>query len=296
MTARDALQQAQSYLKNYQINDNSAFILLSHVLQATTMELLTEPESQLDQEEYDRFWSLIKRRSQHEPVWYLIGQQTFYGLPIFADARVLIPRPETEQLVGLVLDYAKDHQVDQIIDVGTGSGAIILAIADQLRRQSPDQLPTLLATDISADALAVARQNAANLQLDKTVEFVEASLLQPVDSEPDNQLTRKLENQTTILVANLPYIPSARLSKLQPDVRDHEPHLALNGGPDGLDLYRKLFQQLDDLNWQPQALFLEIDETQGQSIQELIHNSWPTATVDIVLDMADLNRFAIITL
>lgn len=159
----------------------------------------------------------IDRRSRREPLAYITGTQGFRRIDLAVDPRVLIPRPETELLVAV----AKVDRPCSILDVATGSGAVALALADEL----PDA--TILASDISSDALAVAAENAARLGADR-VSFTRSNLLDEIEGEFD------------AIVANLPYVAAAEIAGLQPEITEYEPRIALDGGADGLDLVRQL--------------------------------------------------------
>lgn len=253
----------------------SARFLLAAALDCQPGELVLQLDTELTSEQQDRYQALLDRRSANEPVAYILGYKDFCGLRLTVNSDTLIPRPETEQLIELVLYYAKKHSIKSIIDVGTGSGAIALSLAKSLPEAS------VTATDTSTKALAVAQQN-ATLNNIQNVIFKQANLLEA----GGHILTADL------IVANLPYIPSSRIAELEPDVKDFEPHLALDGGSDGLDLYRKLFDQISSSSQLPQVIFCEIDETHDTSFPKLAKKYWPKADVSIEHDLASLPRFA----
>lgn len=194
-----------------------AELLLADALGATRTALHLRPERILTAAESDRFAQLLARRRAREPVAYLLGRKGFRRIELQVDARVLVPRPETELLVEVALALPRGARV---ADVGTGSGAVALA----LKHERPDL--RVVATDISADALAVARANARALALD--VAFAHGDLLDPVDGPLD------------AVLSNPPYVPDGDRDALAPEVAVHEPALALFAGPDGLDVYRRL--------------------------------------------------------
>jgi len=279
MTIRQAVVWGTQYLTDHQVADalSSARLLLMEVAGLDATSLITRGDDVLTIEQQTKYENFITLRSQHQPVAYILGHQPFGNLDLIVTPDTLIPRTETEQLVQLVLAYIDQHveSIATVIDVATGSGAIILALAS-----AKPQLH-YIATDISPAALTVAKQNATRLGLN--VEFKETDLLAGITS-------------ADVVVANLPYVPSARLARLATDVRDYEPHLALDGGPDGLDLYRKLFEQLAAWPKLPQAIFCEIDETHTASFPDLVQSVWPTAQVTISQDLAGLTRYAQIIL
>jgi release factor glutamine methyltransferase len=198
-----------------------AELLLAHALGVDRAQLVMHGECPVEGPAVRAFQDLVRRRSAgHEPVAYLLGRRGFRRLDLEVDRRVLIPRPETETLVEVGLDLPAGARV---VDVGTGSGAVALALKDE----RPDLL--VLATDVSADALDVARANAARLGLD--VEFRRADLLDGVDGDVD------------AILANPPYVADADRASLQREITDHEPALAVFGGDDGLAVTRRLVAQ-----------------------------------------------------
>ena len=234
--------------------------LLSQALGVARMQIYLRFDQVVAEPARATLRDLIRRRLAREPVAYIAGHRGFHalGLDLGVDRRVLIPRPETEHLVdwlleGLPFAPAPVH----VRDVGTGSGAIALAIK-HARRDAH-----VTASDRSSDALAVARDNATRLGLDIT--FLTADLLgDPLHAPP--------EHPYDAIAANLPYIPSADIRGLQPEVRDFEPHLALDGGPDGLDLVRRLISSATQPGVLTPAgrLLLEIGEGQADATRELL--------------------------
>lgn len=192
-----------------------AEVLLASVLGVDRSRLVLDASSALDRADVARFEAMVARRVAREPVAYILGRKEFRRITLTVDRRVLIPRPETELLVEVGLSLPSGARV---VDVGTGSGAVALALKDE----RPDL--SVLATDVSADALAVARANGARLGLD--VSFVQADLLDGVDGRFD------------AVLANLPYV--AAEADLPPEIAAYEPATALFSGPDGLDLIRRL--------------------------------------------------------
>lgn len=288
-TIASLLAKGSHFLNEHQIADSarSAHLLLAHILTIESSSLLLNQTKPVDPAQEQIYWSLIDRRSRHEPVDYLIGSRPFRGLTLSINQYTLIPRSETEQMVELVLDYiAKNRPVDnaqplQIADIGTGSGAIAISLAHHLRQRNYNI--HVYATDTSTDALAIAKQNATAYRLNDRITFIKADLLHTADNQDIPVCD--------IIVANLPYVPHERIAQLAPEVRDYEPILALDGGDDGTRQYRKLFNQLVSRNRQPIAIFCEIDETQGEIMTALATAYNPKATIAIEKDLRAMDRF-----
>ena len=216
----------------------------------------------------------------NKPKQYLQGWVEFYKLKFKVTPDVLIPRPETELLVDEVLKFAKD-QVLTILDLGTGSGNIAISLACNLKGCSVK----IIAIDVSEKALKVARQNAKLHGVEKQIIFVESDLLARITSQPD------------IIVTNLPYIPSSRIPYLDSSVKDFEPLVALDGGEDGFDLYRKLFAQISQQprRLQPKLIVGEIDYTHGELAAGEVLKYFPDARVEVKTDLAKNIRILKIT-
>ena len=193
----------------------------------------------------------IARLAAGEPVQYVLGEWDFRSLTLKCDRRALIPRPETEELVTRVLKFAKGYAAPRpfVVDVGTGSGCIVLSLAKEMA----DGI--FLGLDISADAVALAQENAARCGLAERVKFAVADGLDDFD-EPET---------VDVLVSNPPYIPTAAVERLDPKVLAHEPRLALDGGPDGMALLRQVAEEASMLLASGGGLFLELDAESGQA-------------------------------
>lgn len=281
MTIGDALKAGVKVLQESGTPEPiaSARTLLQRLLNKSWTELFRDANLELPTEQYEQYQQMLERRMKHEPVNYIVGWTHFGGVKLAVTPATLSPRFETEILVNDVLAYLNTdlERFAAVYDIGTGSGAIALAIAQALK--TADFEFHVTGTDISEEALAIAKQNSVDNGLEEKVSFIKTSLL------PD------IVHVSPVIVANLPYIPSERMSQLETQVRGYEPHLALDGGPDGLDLYRQLFEQITTQRITPRAIFCEIDETQGKSITDLIHNHWPEAKVIIKHDFAGHDRF-----
>ncbi len=239
-----------------------AQVLLAHVLGVDRSWLFAHYEHVLTEEQADQFMDLVVRRVAHEPVAYLVNHKEFYGIDLYVDPHVLIPRPETEMLVDQVLaEIAIRHGQRLIIaDVGTGSGAIALAVA----ANAPNT--HIYALDISANALAVAQRNVARYAMGEQITLVRSDLL------------AKLPMRADIVVANLPYVTNDDYVMLEPDVHNYEPKGALVGGPLGLDLITRLLRQLPRHVTPDAFVALEIGYNQGAAVIGLVETLLPQAT------------------
>ncbi len=203
----------------------NAVWMLQEVLACSRAQLLAYPERAVAAEQVRRLESLLARRLRREPLQYVLGHADFFGLRLIVTPAVLIPRPETEQVVEEALRLIQGITAPRVLDVGTGSGCIALA----LRHARPDA--HVFACDVSADALAVARDNAENLSLPVT--FFRADALAP-------DFAQQAPGALDLLISNPPYLPDDEAATLQPEVRDFEPHRALFTGPDLLLYYRAI--------------------------------------------------------
>ncbi len=228
-------------------------VLLAHVLAQQRSWLFAHHDHELSRRNCRRYTELITRRMRREPVAYLLGRKEFYGLEFVVDQRVLIPRPETELLVDLVLAQINDRprQAVVVADIGTGSGAIAVTVS----LHAPEA--KVYGLDISRDALDVAEENSQRLTPGRGPQFLEGDLLNPLPEPAD------------VIVANLPYIADDEYSGLQPDVRDYEPRLALQAGAEGLDLIRRLLEQFPDKVRPNGAVLLEIGSRQGEMVANM---------------------------
>lgn len=210
---------------------------------------MTHPETPLNKAQKAKFKSFINRRKNHEPLAYILGHKEFYGLDFKVDKSTLVPRPETEMIVELVTQNVERKPKERfvIIDIGTGSGNIIISIAKNLSRYAlRDTRYAFYGLDISQKALRVAKHNAKKNKVDKKIEFIKGNLLEPIIKNIRHRRTR-LWREKVIFVANLPYLDKHWKNLLKSSDSaglKFEPSSALYGGSDGLDLYRKLSKQI----------------------------------------------------
>lgn len=251
-----------------------AELLMAHVLGQSRLEMLAQVDRVLSAELAARLDALAGRVAAGEPLQYVLGEAWFWGRRFKADARALIPRPETEELVQRVLDDAGLWRRERpvVADVGVGTGCIALTLAAER------PAARIIGVDIHAEALALARENEVALGLAGRVEWRQADLL---DGQPAGSLDA--------VVSNPPYIASAVISTLAEEVRVHEPWSALDGGPDGLDLIRRLMAQAKLALRPGGKVWMEIGDEQGDAVRELlIRSGW--IGVELRRDLAGQNR------
>jgi len=232
-------------------------LLLGRVLGLDRIGLILQSERPLSAQELDRFRELFKRRRAGEPVAYLLGEREFYGIMLRVDARVLVPRPDSERLVEVALDRTRARSMlGQALDLCTGSGCVAIAFA----RQRPTWRVT--ASDISPDALAVATDNAHRTGAIRNLRLVQGSLFAAVTAE-----------RFDLITANPPYIAAGEIAELPVDVRDFEPRLALDGGADGLDFIRKIATEAPTHLTRDGVLAMEIGADQGGAALRILQTA-----------------------
>lgn len=251
-----------------------AEILLAHARKCARIELYTKFNEVLTDEQRSTMRELVQRRAKAEPVAYLVGHREFYGLPFRVTADVLIPRPDTETLVMELLSLAKSVTSPRILDVGTGSGCIAVAIASNLKSAQ------VTAIDLSDAALEVAKSNAKANKVADQITFLAGDGYGPLPPEA----------QFDFIVSNPPYVAEGELDQLQPDVRLHEPKLALVSGGDGLDLARRLIQEAPEHLVAGGGLLLEIAPEQAKTVQDLMQADGRYRNVRILKDLSGLAR------
>ena len=271
MTVTTALAHGTTLLAHLPTARRDAELLLLHSIGKDRAYLLTHPDTELTPRQQSVYERWLARRANHEPIQYIIGEQEFYGLTLHVTPDVLIPRPETEHLVEALLQRVPHNQPLRIADIGTGSGAIAIALAHNLPNA------TITALDNSPAALAIARQNAERHNLANRVRFLESDLLDAVANE-----------RFDAIVSNPPYVPDSEI--LEPQVRNFEPRNALYAGPSGLDIYQRLipqaWQSLNPQGW----LLMEIGNSQQPALTQLLA---PWSEVDFIHDLQQIPRVAI---
>ena len=240
----------------------SAEYLLAHVLREKRLQMYLRFDQPVQEEELTEFRALVRRRLNHEPVQYIVGSTEFYGLEFAVTPAVLIPRPDTEHLIDAILDFRKSGKIAddlRVLDIGTGSGAIAVALAVQL----PGIRVT--ATDISADALTLAQENAARHSLTERIGFVSHDIFDGNMAGADAPFD--------IVASNPPYIPQTEVEALQPEIRNFEPLIAATDGGDGLRFYRRIAERIDELLAPGGLLALEVGAGQAESVREILEQA-----------------------
>ena len=265
------IQQVSRQLSTIENPHENALVLLAHVLDKPKTWLLAHPETYLTPEQSKHLRGLVDRLCKGEPLPYLTGQQEFFGLDFKVTANVLIPRPETELLVELALDWLQAHpDAKHGLDVGTGSGCIPVSILKNYSQIN------FTAVDDSESALAIAAQNATTHSVTDRLRFLQSDLLENV------------EGSFALITANLPYIPTAKLADLKNLA--YEPKLALDGGSDGLVVISRLLRQAQDHLTQPALILLEIESGLGEETMHLARSAYPSASIFLHHDPAGLDR------
>lgn len=256
----------------------TAEVILAHALALTRSQLLARSDVQLKPDQLSRFQIDLDRLVKGEPLAYVVGHREFYDLDLITDRRALIPRPETECLVAKAIKLFEKHPHPVIVDIGTGSGAIAVTLAKHL----PSSL--VIATDLSPEAIDLARSNARKHDVEARIDFRVGSLLQPINEQID------------LIAANLPYINDKDWPFLARTIRGHEPQMAFTGGPDGLDLIREFLRDAPRCIKPQGVILIEIGAYHGEEVGSIAQQHFPQAQISIEPDYAGLDRLAVIEL
>jgi release factor glutamine methyltransferase len=256
----------------------SAEMLLSHVLGLERIELYMHFDRQVEMPQLNRLHALVKRASEHEPIAYLIGMTEFYSLDIKVTPDTLIPRPETELLAERAIEYLRTLQTPQYMcDLCTGSGCIAAAVAIGVPEAK------IIATDICDAAMAVADENITSHKLNERVHLLCGDLFSPIIEGLD-------QTKFDVITSNPPYIATAEYEKLDKNVRDYEPELALHAGADGLDVYRRIVKEGPKYLKPGGRLMLEIGYQQGDAVTRLLEESGEFKDITVEKDFAKNDR------
>jgi release factor glutamine methyltransferase len=279
MTVFEALKWASSFLNEHKRDENAGEIYLRHVLNLSRSQLLADQRMEIPLGKWEEFEKGIRDHADGVPIQHIIGFEEFYGRLFKVNEHVLIPRPETEELIYYGLEkmkslFAKGQSLNAA-DIGTGSGAIAVT----LKLESPDWPLDMIAVDISDEALAVAKENSQRLGAE--VAFYQGDLLKPLVDKGV-----KLD----IMLSNPPYIPLGDRVTMSEVVVDHEPQLALFGGEDGYDLYRQFMDELPAVMNETFLIGFEVGAGQGETVADMLRVVFPDAETEVVFDINGKDR------
>jgi release factor glutamine methyltransferase len=274
------LKWATSYFRSHDIESPraSAEILLAHALNLQRIDLYLRYDQPLDGDELNGFKVLLKRRVKREPVAYIVGQKGFWSIDLKVTGDVLIPRPETECLVEKALDALSGTSTaagQRVLELGTGSGAVILALAFQ----QPD--PVYFASDASLNAIGIARANAGRLHLEEHIRFFGGDWFAALDPE---------SGCFDLILSNPPYIKSAEMENLQPEILNYEPVHALDGGPDGLSSLRRIIEHAHQYLKPGGMLMVEIGHDQQADVHRIMQQCGHYDRFTCTQDYSGLDR------
>jgi len=305
MDVRAALKEGMTQLRAAQVPSHTLAteLLLMHALDRDRPWMYSHPEALVDPAAAEKFLALIARRAAGEPVQYLTGKQEFWGLEFEVTPAVLIPRPETEHIMEValarlgergikIMDTSAPRESLRVADVGTGSGCLAVALAWELPHAE------VFATDISAPALEVARRNAARHKVADRIHFLQCDLLTAIENaNPGSVGARHAVPASTqdrpqfdLMVSNPPYIARNNAAELQREVRDHEPHTALFGGPTGVEVYQRLIDQTRGLLRGRGILVLELGHDSADHVRGIFKAQPGWTNVAITMDLAGIPR------
>ena len=297
MDIRSALKQGMTHLRAARVPSHTlaAELLLMHTLGRDRPWLYSHPEASIEDSTAEQYLALISRRAAGEPTQYLTGKQEFWGLEFEVNPAVLIPRPETEHVVEVALERlgprglktdlrtSGENAPLRVADVGTGSGCIAVALARELPHA------TIVATDISAAALEVARRNAARHTVEDRIQFVETDLLESFFLR-ESQITSHESPSFHLIVSNPPYVARDEADALPREVREHEPHAALFAGAAGTEIYARLIEQAHLLLGPDGILVLELGYNSAPHVSSLLTDQKSWGKARITNDLAGIPR------
>jgi release factor glutamine methyltransferase len=282
MTVLEILNRTTNHLKDQQIENPrlNAELLLAHSMNFSREALYTHLQDFFDGDKKEKFERLIARRISGEPLQYLLGHQEFWSIHLNVDPRVLIPRPETELLVQhalFLLEGTSFRGAPSVLEIGTGSGAIAIALARERKDLS------IVATDISMEALLLARENSLLANVLSQIQFIQGDLFAPF---------RRLKEREPfhLILFNPPYITRSEIHGLAREVKDFEPILALDGGEDGLEFYRKILSTTPSYLRKGGWLLVEVGQGQGEKVSEMIMENGYFYGPELIEDFSGIER------
>ncbi|WP_102275803.1 peptide chain release factor N(5)-glutamine methyltransferase [Cytobacillus massiliigabonensis] len=283
MKVYEALHWASSFLKEKNRDENAGELLLQHYMRMSRASFLASLRDELDTNIFEDFKQAVLLHAEGKPIQYIIGYEEFYGRTFLVNEDVLIPRPETEELVYGALERLNNlfggRKPLEVADIGTGSGAIAIT----LKLENTDLLVT--ATDIYRPTLVLAAKNAKSLEAD--IQFVEGDLLKPLIA---------MGEKFDAVISNPPYIPVGDMEWMSEVVLEHEPHRALFAGMDGLDIYKRLIEELPEVLKDKALVGFEVGAGQSKAVAELLQQTFPQADIEIVHDINGKDRIVFATI
>ena len=282
ITGLELLQRSTNTLKDHQIEHPrlNAELLFAYSLNISREELYVRLRQEIKEEEKDALERLIQRRISGEPLQYILGHQEFWSINFEVDPRVLIPRPETELLVEQSLSILSEGTFKQnpsVLEIGTGSGAIAIALAKEVKNIF------LVATDISEGAVCLAKKNAKSAGVEDKVKFVNGDLFSPLRPSTGHGFF-------DLILSNPPYIVRRKISTLAKEVKDYEPTIALDGGKDGLAFYRRIIPEASGYLREGGWLLLEVALGQGPAVSGLIEKEGRFFSPECIPDLSGIGR------
>ncbi len=283
LTINDLIKKGMNILKEGDFNNPLLDIelILMNLLNVNKAYIYTHREQVVNKEIVDKYDELVDKRKNGCPVEYLINKQEFMGLDFYVNRNVLIPRPDTEILVEYIIDFAKNNLLKKdkinIVDIGTGSGAITLSLAHYIKNSF------IYSVDISEDALNVAKENCKRFKLNDKVKFLHGNVFEPLQRYD-------LQGKIDIIVSNPPYIPSYEINELQIEVSSYEPRLALDGGDDGLKFYRQIIDEASLYLAYNGLITFEIGYNQAKDVTEYLKKNGRFMDINLIKDLAGRDR------
>lgn len=284
MNIKELIEDGVDFLGSHQGARLDCEVILAFTIGENKEYLIAYSDQEVGDAMVRMYYHYLDRLKAGEPVAYIIQQKEFFGLNFFVDKRVLIPRPETEQVVSEVISFVEGSgEAVRFLDVGTGSGNIPLSVVNYFKVNGQDIFEKVMAFDLSEGALEVARMNAEQLGVDDQVEFFGSDLLEVLDEG----------ESFDVITANLPYIGEEKNRFVSPSAEKYEPHMALFGGADGLVLYRRMFDQIRDKGIGFKLLIGEFGFAQSEDVAEMLEEYF-SGKWRIVKDLAGIDRLFMI--
>lgn len=278
MNIEEALKRAVAIYKEFKIPNEYFEVeyMLSHILKVDRTYLFINKRENICEEIEESFFAMVDRRTKGEPFQYILKTQEFMDLEFYVDSRVLIPRSDTEVLVENLIEKFKGKNIE-FIDIGTGSGAISIALLKYLEDS------TGITVDISKDALEVAKINAKKNNVIDRLTFLNNDMLKGFN----------LDKKVDLIVSNPPYIPSEEILTLESTVKDFEPIISLDGGEDGLDFYREIILNAYKLLKEDGVLAFEVGYNQAEDVKKIMESTFRYKNIEFIKDLSGINRCVI---